>query len=374
MEKTGVAILGATGAVGQRFIQLLEHHPWFRVAEVVGSDRSAGRRYGEAVRWVLDGDPPASILDLEVKALDEPLHSRLVFSALPKEAAELRELELAAAGHIVCTNASSHRMAEDVPLLLPEANAAHTALIDVQRRHRGWTDGALIANSNCTAMPVVMALAPLRQFGVSKIHVVSMQAISGAGYPGVASLDILDNVVPYISGEEEKLETEPLKMLGTLQGDQIAWLNAAISASCNRVPVIDGHTVSISVALDAQPTMEDVIDAWQTWQAESPVAHLPSAPAHPTVYAAQPDRPQARRDRHTGNGMTTTIGHLRPCSILGYKFTALSHNTIRGAAGCSILNAELLAVQGFLGEIEAMSVAREVQVAVQAEVQAQLVP
>lgn len=367
MQKIEVAILGATGAVGQRFLQLLEHHPWFQVAELIGSDRSAGKRYGDVVRWVLDGDPPASVLDMEVKALDAPLRSRIVFSALPKEAADARETELAAAGHLVCTNASSHRMDEDVPLLLPEANAAHTALIEVQRRRRNWSQGALIANSNCTAMPVVMSLAPLRQFGIRRVYVVSMQAISGAGYPGVASLDILDNVVPYISGEEEKMETEPLKMLGAMQGEQIAWLDATISASCNRVPVIDGHTVSLSVELEAKPTMEAIIEAWQTWQAEPLVAGLPSAPAHPTRYASQPDRPQTRRDRNNGHGMTTTIGNLRLCPILGYKFTALSHNTIRGAAGCSILNAELLVAQGYAGDIAQITPE-------QREVEAQLIP
>src|SRR5690606_8294513 len=212
MQKLDVAVLGATGAVGQRFIQLLENHPWFTVTELVGSERSAGRRYGEAVRWVLDGEPPESVVDLPVKPLDAALDSPLVFSALPKDAADPREVELAAAGHIVCTNASVNRMIEDVPLLLPEVNADHVGLIDVQRQKRGWS-GALVANSNCTAMPVVMALAPLRRFGIKKLLVVSQQATSGAGYPGVPSLDILDNVVPYGGDEEEnKAETETLRM------------------------------------------------------------------------------------------------------------------------------------------------------------------
>jgi aspartate-semialdehyde dehydrogenase len=351
MQKLDVAVLAATGAVGQRFIQLLENHPWFRVTEVVGSERSAGRRYGEAVRWILDGDPPASVLDLPVKSLDASLDSPLVFSALPKEAADPREMELAAAGHIVCTNTSTNRMVEDVPLLLPEVNAEHIGLVDIQRQRRGWT-GALIANSNCTAMPVVMALAPLRQFDVKKIIIVSQQATSGAGYPGVASLDILDNVVPYISGEEDKVEAETQRMLGTFDGSRVQWLDALASASCNRVAVTDGHLVNVSVELAAKPALEDVIEAWETFRGPQPVPILPSAPELPTYYFTQPDRPQTRRDRNLGRGMTTSVGRLRPCPILGYKFVALSHNTIRGAAGGSILNAELLAIQGYIPQFE----------------------
>lgn len=348
MQKLDVAILGATGAVGQRFIQLLENHPWFRVAEVIGSERSAGKTYGEAVHWVLDGGPPASVADLTVKGLDDSFDSLLVFSALPKEAAETREVELAEAGYIVCTNASSNRMVEDVPLLLPEVNADHIGLIDVQRRKRGWTSGAIIANSNCTTMPIVMALAPLKSFGIRKIFMVSAQSVSGAGYPGVASLDILDNVVPYVSGDEQKMETETLKMLGGFNGETVQWLESKVSASCNRVPVVDGHLVTISVELDAPPTIDEVIDLWQNFRAPEPVPMLPSAPQQPLQYLPQVDRPQTRRDRNAGNGMATSIGRLRPCSLLTYKFAALSHNTIRGAAGCSILNAELLAVTGYL--------------------------
>ena len=348
MQKLDVAVLGATGAVGQRFIQLLENHPWFTVTELVGSERSAGRRYGEAVRWVLDGEPPESVVDLPVKPLDAALDSPLVFSALPKDAADPREVELAAAGHIVCTNASVNRMIEDVPLLLPEVNADHVGLIDVQRQKRGWS-GALVANSNCTAMPVVMALAPLRRFGIKKLLVVSQQATSGAGYPGVPSLDILDNVVPYVGGEEEnKVETETLRMLGNFDGERVQWLDSIASASCTRVAVVDGHLVNVSVELEEKPTLDDIIDAWETFRGPEPVPTLPSAPVQPTQYLTQPDRPQPRRDRNLGGGMTTSIGRLRPCPILGYKFVALSHNTIRGAAGCSILNAELLAVQGYI--------------------------
>ncbi len=347
MSKIEVAILGATGAVGQRFIQLLEGHPWFEVSELVGSDRSAGKTYGEAARWTLDGAPPSSIRGKRVLPLDAELESPLVFSALPKEPAIEREPELAAAGHIVSTNASAHRMADDVPLLLPEVNADHIALIEAQRRKRRWS-GALIANSNCTAMPVVMSLAPLRRYGIEKVNVVSMQAASGAGYPGVPSLDLIDNVIPYVPSDEEKLEAESGKMLGALLGDSVQPHPAVLSASCNRVPVVDGHTVIVSMTLREQPSIEQIIEDWVNWRANDDVAALPSAPEHPLFYLTEIDRPQPRRDRAAGNGMSTSIGRLRPCPLFGYKFVALSHNTIRGAAGCAILNAELLVAKGFL--------------------------
>lgn len=348
MDKLDVAVLGATGAVGQRFIQLLENHPWFRVTEVIGSSRSAGQIYGEITNWVLDGGPPDSVVGMRVKALDDEIDAPLVFSALPKEAANPREFELAEAGHVVCTNASANRMVEDVPLLLPEANADHVRLIDVQRTRRGWKTGALVANSNCTSMPVVMALAPLRRFGITKLLMVSEQAISGAGYPGVASLDIIDNVIPYVSGDEGKMETEPLKMLGSLNNDRIEWLDTIASATCTRVPVVDGHLVNMSVELAEKPSFEEIIEAWAAFRGPEPVPFLPSAPAQPVQYLPQIDRPQIRRDRNAGNGMATSVGRLRECPILGYKFATLAHNTIRGAAGGSILNAELLAVEGYL--------------------------
>jgi len=345
MQKLDVAVLGATGAVGQRFIQLLDQHPWFRVAELVGKS-SAGKRYGEAVNWNLDRDPPSHILDMPIVALDSPLNSALVFSALPKEAAQ-REAELAAQGHIVCTNASLNRMEADVPLLLPEVNGDHIGLIEVQRKQRNWS-GAIVANSNCTVMPVVMSLAPLMGYGIRKIHMVSEQALSGAGYPGVASLDIVDNVIPYVSGDETKMETESLKMLGQFNGTSIEPLDAITGATCTRVAVLDGHLVVISIELEQSPPLEQIIADWENWCAPQEVAELPSAPQPPLVYFPQMDRPQPRRDRMTGEGMATSIGRLRPCPILGYKFVALSHNTIRGAAGSSILNAEWLAVNGYL--------------------------
>ncbi len=348
MQKIDVAILGATGAVGQRFIQLLENHPWFNIAEVIGSSRSAGKTYGEAAHWVLNGNPPADVAALTVKALDDTFDSPLIFSALPKEAAKTREIELASAGHVVCTNAGANRMLADVPLLLPEVNAEHIGLIDVQRANRGWTTGALIANSNCTVMPVVMALRPLVKYGIRKLHLVSEQAISGAGYPGVSSMDILGNVVPYVPSDEAKMETESLKMLGQFNGNSIDELEMIVSATCTRVPVVDAHLVNISVELADSPSIETIINDWVSYQGIDPISTLPSAPEFPLQYLTQIDRPQPRRDRDAGKGMMTSIGRLRECPILGYKFASLSHNTIRGAAGCSILNAELLAVKGYI--------------------------
>ena len=360
MRKLDVAILGATGAVGQRFIQLLEVHPWFRVSELVGSHRSAGKTYAEAAHWILNGNPPASLAGLTVKALNDPLDSPLIFSALPKEAAITRELALAEAGHVVCTNASANRMLPDVPLLLPEVNAEHIGLIDIQRRKRGWSRGALIANSNCTVMPVVMALKPLLKYGVRRLHLVSEQAVSGAGYPGVASMDMIDNILPYVPGDEQKMETESRKMLGYFNGKGIETIDTVVSATCTRVPVIDGHLVNISVELDEGPALSSIVDDWVTWQAADPIATLPSAPAFPLQYLDHIDRPQPRRDREAGGGMMTSIGRLRECPVLGYKFAALSHNTVRGAAGCSIMNAELLAVQGYIEGFHTVEAAQAV--------------
>lgn len=348
MSKIDVAILGATGAVGQRFIQLLENHPWFRVAEVVASDRSAGKPYAEAARWVLSAQPPAAVAGLTVKPLDATIESPIVLSALPSDIAKTLELDLAAKGHVVSSNTSSHRMAPDVPILLPDLNADHIGLIDAQRRQRGWTSGALVTMSNCTSVPVVVAMAPLLDFGIRQANVVSMQAISGAGYPGVASLDILDNVVPYIGGEEEKVETEPRKILGTLAGNEISFLDTRISAACNRVPVLDAHLACVSLGFERKPALEEIIAAWQGFRGHELIAGLPSAPAPIITYTESADRPQPRRDREAGAGMTTTIGRLRDCNLLDVKFVALSHNTIRGAAGGAILNAELLVAQGYV--------------------------
>ncbi len=348
MSKLDVAVLGATGAVGQRFIQLLEDHPWFRVAEVVASDRSAGRPYAEACRWVLTGQPPANVAGLEVLPLDATLKSPIVLSALPGDVAKTLEPELAAAGHIVSSNTSSHRMGTDIPLLMPDINADHIGLVDVQRRNRGWTSGALVTMSNCTSVPVVVALAPLRQFGIKQVNVVSMQAVSGAGYPGGSSLDIMDNVIPFIGGEEDKVESEPRKILGQLTNDQIQMLETVISASCNRVPMLDAHLVCVSVSFAHKPSLADIQAAWASYQPHEMARSLPSVPNPVVTYSDGADRPQPRRDRDAGQGMTTTVGRLRECPILDYKFVALSHNTIRGAAGGAILNAELLVSQGYV--------------------------
>ncbi len=345
-KRVDVAILGATGAVGQRFIQLLAHHPWLRVAAVSASDRSAGKLYRDATKWVLAGAPPDDVAELTVLPLDADPDVPLVFSALPAEVAHDRELELAAAGYAVCSNVKSHRMVADVPLLIPEVNADHLKLIDVQRRQRGWGDGLLVTTPNCTTTPVAMALAPLIPFGIRQVSAVSMQAISGAGYPGVPSLDIFDNVIPYISGEEEKLESEAAKMLGTVNNGAVTPLNAAFSAACNRVPVFDGHLVTVSISLEARPTIDEVREAWKRFKAPEVVQHLPTAPEVPVIFNALSDRPQPRRDRDEGGGMSTVVGRLRECPVLGYKFVAMAHNTVRGAAGGAILNAELLLAEG----------------------------
>jgi aspartate-semialdehyde dehydrogenase len=343
-----VAVLGATGAVGQRFIQLLEGHPWFCVSELVASDRSAGQRYGQAARWVLQASPPESVADQEVLPLDADLQSKIVFSALPSDIAKTVEWKLAETGHVVCSNASAYRMQPETPILLPEINADHAALVTAQRQKYSWS-GGLVTNSNCTAAPVAMALAPLRQFGIQAVQVVSQQAVSGAGYPGVPSLDILDNVIPFINGEEPKVETEPRKMLGARAGDHVEFLDCVMSATCTRVPVLDGHLVSVAVRLAESVSEDDIRAAWTGFAGPDPVPGLPSAPDRPVVFRSEPDRPQPRRDRDTGRGMATVTGRLRPCPVIGgWKFLALSHNTVRGAAGCSILNAELLVEAGYI--------------------------
>lgn len=341
-----VAVLGATGTVGQRFIQLLEGHPWFEIAALVGSERSAGRTYGEATRWVLDTPMPAAVQAMTVLPDHADLDTPLVFSALPSKTAEAIEQRLARAGHIVCSNASDHRAEPDVPLLIPEVNPDHLELIATQRARRGWS-GAIVTNPNCTATGPTMALRPLHDtFGVTKLLLVSMQALSGAGYPGVPSYDAMDNVNPYIGGEEPKVEIEPQKMLGRLRDGQIDPARFTISAHCNRVPVLEGHLVCLSVAFERRPALEELVAALRGFRSLPQELNLPSAPAQPIIVRDEPDRPQTRRDRDAERGMATTVGRVRPCPILDYKFVCLSHNTIRGAAGGSLLNAELMHAQG----------------------------
>lgn len=341
-----VAVLGATGTVGQRFIQLLEGHPWFTVAALVGSERSAGRSYGEATRWVLDTPMPAAVREMQVLADDAELDTPLVFSALPSKTAEAIEQRLARAGHIVCSNASDHRAEPDVPLLIPEVNPDHLELIAVQRARRGWS-GAIVTNPNCTATGPTMALRPLHDaFGVRKLLLVSMQALSGAGYPGVPSYDAIENIIPYIGGEEPKVEVEPQKMLGQLRDGMIEAAPFTISAHCNRVPVLEGHMVCLSIGFERRPELEAVLAALRGFRSLPQELGLPSAPAQPIIVRDEPERPQTRRDRDAGAGMSTTVGRVRACPILDYKLVCLSHNTIRGAAGGSLLNAELMHAQG----------------------------
>jgi aspartate-semialdehyde dehydrogenase len=343
MEKIKVGVLGATGMVGQRFIQLLDEHPLFEVSEVAASERSANNAYAEVMqgRWKIEGDIPSGVARLTVKECVPKLDCRLVFSALDSSVAGPVEEEFARAGYVVSSNSRNHRMDPDVPLLIPEINAAHLDIIPQQKKRWG-SNGYIITNPNCSAIGLVMALAPLHQhFGLTKVLVTTLQALSGAGYPGVASLDVIDNVIPFISGEEPKMEAEPLKILGSLQGGKFITADFQISASCTRVHVKDGHLESVSLGLKQKASSEDLIKAWQEFDPLSG-EKLPSSPSPTIIYRKEDDRPQPRRDRDEGKGMACVVGRLRPCSILDYKFFVLSHNTIRGAAGAAILNAELL--------------------------------
>jgi aspartate-semialdehyde dehydrogenase len=345
--KYPIGILGATGMVGQRYIQLLENHPWFEVAWLAASDRSSGKPYGEAAKWRLDTPLPERIANMTVAAAEPEGAPKTIFASIDAAIAREMEPRFAAAGCAVLSNSSAFRMTPNVPLVIPEVNAEHLHLIEEQPS-RKQSGGYMVTNPNCSTIGLVMALKPLQErFGIEQIFVTTMQAISGAGYPGVASMDILDNVVPYIGNEEEKMEEETLKLLGTLEGHAVTPLSARISASCNRVAVVDGHTESVSIKLKKPATKEEILAAWAEF---NPLAGqgLPTAPEPPVVWVPQPDRPQPRLDRNRGNGMTVTVGRLRPCGLLDWKFTALSHNTVRGAAGATILNAELLASLGKL--------------------------
>jgi aspartate-semialdehyde dehydrogenase len=353
-KKYPIGILGATGMVGQRFIQLLENHPWFQVAWLAASDRSSGKPYGEAAKWRLDSPLPERIANMIVAPADPDGAPRIVFAALDAAIAREMEPRFANAGCAVVSNSSAYRMAPNVPLVIPEINAEHLHLIEEQPS-RSESGGYMVTNPNCSTIGLVMALKPLEQrFGIEQIFVTTMQAVSGAGYPGVPSMDILGNVVPYIGSEEEKMEAETLKLLGRLEGHFVTPLSATISASCNRVAVEDGHTETVSIKLGNKlgrpATREELLEAWAEFK---PLAgqNLPTAPEQPVEWAPQPDRPQPRLDRNRGNGMAVTVGRLRPCNVLDWKFTVLSHNTIRGAAGAAILNAELLASLGKLDPV-----------------------
>jgi aspartate-semialdehyde dehydrogenase len=349
-----VAVLGATGMVGQRFIELLAGHPWFELVALAASEQHGGRLYAEVSRWRLPGsEMPASAARLPVVACRPDLLSeagvKIVFSALPGDVAGEIEVAFASAGMAVFSNAKNYRMAADVPLLVPEVNAGHAAAIVQQRRQRGWS-GCIVTNANCSATPLVMALKPLQEaFGVRKVLVTTLQAISGAGYPGVSSYDILDNAIPYIGGEEEKVETETLKMLGHWE-ESSGFTDApmVVSAHCNRVATREGHLECASVELGREASPQEVIAVWEEYTPEPQRLKLPSAPERALLYRREPDRPQPLRDRDAGYGMTVTIGRLRRCPIFSYKFVTLGHNTIRGAAGGSILNAELCISKGLI--------------------------
>jgi aspartate-semialdehyde dehydrogenase len=342
-----VAVLGATGSVGQRFIQLLEQHPWFRVAEVVASERSAGKCYREATEWRLDAFMPEDVRDLRVKGYDDALDSPVAFSALPGEIAGEIEQRLASQGHAVLSNTSTHRMESDVPLLIPEVNPDHAQAIEAQRAGRGWS-GFIATNPNCSTIHMVLTLKPLQDaFGLDAVMVTTMQAISGAGYPGVPSLDMIDNVVPFIRTEEEKMAEETGKLLGQWDGG-FRSAEVAVSASCNRVFVRDGHTECVSVRMANGATPDEVADAMRTFRGKPQELELPSAPAHPVIVRDEPNRPQPALDRDAERGMSSVVGRIRPCPIMGVKYVLLGHNTVRGAAGASILNAELFKVEGML--------------------------
>jgi aspartate-semialdehyde dehydrogenase len=342
-----VGILGATGMVGQHFVKFLQNHPWFELKWLGASDRSVEKKYRDATNWRLDGVMPPVVQELMVEQCKPGSAPRLVFSAMDASVATEIERAFAQAGHVVVSNSRNHRMEPDVPLLVPEVNPDHLKLIPRQRERRGWK-GQIVTNPNCSTVVLTMALGPLKRFGITRVVVTTMQAISGAGYPGVPSMDINANVIPFIGGEEEKMQQETQKILGEFRGDRVEPLAARVSAHCNRVPVTDGHTETVSVELAAKPTEEEILAAFGSFTSIAQERKLPSAPPRPVIYMADPDRPQPRRDAGRERGMTVFLGRLRPCPALDYKFVAVGHNTVRGAAGAAVLNAELMYSEGYL--------------------------
>lgn len=335
-------ILGATGAVGQRFVEALANHPWFEITALAASERSAGKTYKEAAGWRLDTAMPESVEDIKVVPVDpKAVDADVVFSALPADLALKVEPEFAKAGFVVASNASSYRMEKDIPLVIPEVNPEHLGLLEVQQDARGW-DGYIITNPNCSTIVMTVTLKPLMQFGLETIQVATMQAISGAGFSGVAAMAIYDNIIPYIGSEEKKMETETLKLLGEFNGSEVVPANLKVSASCNRVPVIDGHTEAIWAGMRDKPTPEEVRKAFLKFDPK--LGELPSEPANPLIVRDEVDRPQPRLDRNMGKGMSVSVGRIRE----GIRYIAMGHNTIRGAAGASVLNAELLHSMGKL--------------------------
>jgi aspartate-semialdehyde dehydrogenase len=351
-NKIPVGILGATGMVGQQFVKFLQNHPWFEIAWMGASDRSAGKPYCEATSWRLDGVMPSGVQQLEVhecKPVDGKHNAapRLVFSSMDAAVATEIERAFAQAGHVVVSNSRNFRMEPDVPLLIPDVNPDHLKIIPQQQRLRGWK-GQIATNPNCSTAVLTTALAPLKQFGIRRVVITTMQAISGAGYPGVASMDINANVIPFIAGEEEKMQQETQKILGDFTSDGLRPLSAKVSAHCNRVPVVDGHTVTVSVEFERKPSKDEMIRAMVNYRSVPQDRKLPSAPAQPVIYMEENDRPQPRRDVERERGMAVFVGRLRECPVLDFKFVALGHNTVRGAAGAAVLNAELMYSEGLL--------------------------
>jgi len=342
-----VGVLGATGMVGQHFIKFLASHPWFKIKWVGASDRSAGKKFSEATAWRLDGVMPDSLADLTVEECKPGNAPKLMFSATDASVATEIERAFAQAGHVVVSNSRNHRMEADVPLLVPEVNADHLKAIPLQQKNRGWR-GQIATNPNCSTVVLTMALGALKQFGIKRTVVTTMQAISGAGYPGVASMDINANVIPFIGSEEEKMQMETQKILGNFTGGAFRPHPMKVSAHCNRVPVVDGHTETVSVEFENTVTPEEIIEAFSKFHSAPQERGLPSAPTQPVIYMTEKDRPQPRRDVERERGMAVFIGRLRPCPVLGWKFLALGHNTIRGAAGAAVLNAELMYTEGLL--------------------------
>jgi aspartate-semialdehyde dehydrogenase len=339
--------LGATGMVGQQFISFLQGHPWFELTWLGASERSAGKRYRDAVNWNLEAGVPETVAGMTVEDSKPGNAPKLLFSAMDANVAGEIEQAFAAAGHFVVSNSRNHRMLPDVPLLIPEVNADHLRLIPVQRRNHGW-NGAIVTNPNCSTITMALGLAALKPFGITRILASTMQAVSGAGYPGMPSMDILGNVVPYIDSEEDKMESETQKILGDYNGDSIRPLAAKVSAHCNRVAVIDGHTVAVSVALDQKAGVGKLEEAFRSFRGRPQELELPSAPKQPIHLMAEQNRPQPRKDALRERGMAVSVGRVRECPVLDYKFVVLGHNTIRGAAGAAVLNAELMLSEGLL--------------------------
>jgi aspartate-semialdehyde dehydrogenase len=347
MKPIEVGVLGGTGMVGQHFIRFLQGHPWFKLTWLGASDRSAGKKLKDATPWRLDGEMPDTAAAIVVSNSKPGNAPRLVFSAMDASVATDIEREFAQAGHVVVSNSRNHRMEPDVPLLVPEINPGHLSLLHAQQEKRGWR-GMIVTNPNCSTIVLSLALAPLAHFGIERVIVATLQAVSGAGYPGVPSVDILANVIPYVGGEEEKIEQETQKILGGVSNGEAVPLNARVSAHCHRVAVADGHTVATSVDFSSKPNTRDIQRAIEHFRGVPQDRNLPSAPRQPVIYMPQQDRPQPRRDVCRENGMSVFVGRVRDCTVLHAKFVACGHNTIRGAAGAAVLNAELMVSEGFL--------------------------